>query len=375
MTIPARVIQAVRPQASSGVLAGASVVAAVFAATPFLLPDISARLDLPLGSTGWLSTTQVGSFALASFLAGRLLTPRRRYHYAALLLVAMSTFVSALAPNLPILLASRLAGGLGLGTLTWVAWADATRFARGIGDVAAVGPITAAVASPAFGFLTELGGYHAVYAALAVIALLAMVLPVDFGDLPKIGRRVSGSRSNRVLLAALLLLTAGGSGVFIFSGAAARDLAAMTPGAIAWAFSLNALAGVLATRFQAGPGRAGLWLAGTAAAALATGFISSSVAFYLVMAWWGLAFWMGIPAVFRLLAQRSLEPRERVGDAQSLMALGRVAGPLIGGAAVGASDYVRLSLAGALLIAVAATTVALVERARAHTAHTGRRIG
>lgn len=71
-TLPTRVIQAVRPQASPGVIAGAAVVAATFAATPFLLPDVSRRLSIDLGLTGLLSVAQVGSFAAASFLAGRL---------------------------------------------------------------------------------------------------------------------------------------------------------------------------------------------------------------------------------------------------------------------------------------------------------------
>ena len=75
MTLPARLIQSVRPQAFPGVMAGAAVVAATFGATPFLLPEISARLSIDIGLTGLLSTAQVGSFGLASFFAGRLLRP------------------------------------------------------------------------------------------------------------------------------------------------------------------------------------------------------------------------------------------------------------------------------------------------------------
>ncbi len=95
MSIPARVFSAVRPQASAGVIASAAVVAAVFAATPFLLPDVSDRLHVPLGVTGALSTAQVASFALASFLAGRLLKPRRRLHYGGLILIAVSCVASS----------------------------------------------------------------------------------------------------------------------------------------------------------------------------------------------------------------------------------------------------------------------------------------
>lgn len=364
MTIPMRVIQAVRPQASPGVLGGAAVVAAVFAATPFLLPDVSLRLDVAIGSTGLLSTAQVGSFALASFLAGRLFRPRRRLHYGSLLLVALASFGAAMAPNFAALLATRVVGGLGMGTLTWIAWADATRFTRGIGDVAAIGPITAAVASPILGWLTEQGGYPWVFAALGAFSIVVFFLPVDFGDLPRIGRRVSGSKTNRLLLVALMIMTAGGSGVFIFVGATGTALTDLTPSAIAWGLSLNALTGVAATRFQARTGHAGLWLLGTGVAALAMGTVVTEILFYVIMAWWGFAFWMGIPAVFRLLAERSLAPRERVGDAQSLMALGRVVGPLIAGAAVGAGQFARLSVVGASIMFTGALTVMLVEGIR-----------
>ncbi len=147
-------------------------------------------------------------------------------------------------------------------------------------------------------------------------------------------------------------------------GATGTALTDLTPSAIAWGLSLNALTGVAATRFQARTGHAGLWLLGTGVAALAMGTVVTEILFYVIMAWWGFAFWMGIPAVFRLLAERSLAPRERVGDAQSLMALGRVVGPLIAGAAVGAGQFARLSVVGASIMFTGALTVMLVEGIR-----------
>jgi DHA1 family inner membrane transport protein len=364
MTLPARVFQAVRPEASPGVLGGAAVVAAIFAATPFLLPDVAARMNVPIGVTGLLSTAQVGSFSVAAFLAGRLFRPRRRYHYGALLLAALSGLLSALAPNFAVLVGARVVAGLGMGTLTWISWADATRFSRGIGDVAAVGPVTAAIASPILGWLVSRGGYPWVYGALGVLALGAVALRVDFGDLPRVGRNVSGSRSNRLLLAALVALTAGGSAVFIFSGATAQAVQGLSPLAVSIAYSINAIAGVVATRFHSHPGAAALWLTGTSLSALGIGILANQVAFFVIMAFWGFAFWMGVPAVFRLLAERSLHPNERVGDAQALMALGRVGGPLIGGAALGIGGYAALSAVGAGVIALGCAGVGVVEAYR-----------
>lgn len=364
MTLPARVIQSVRPQASAGVMAGAAAVAATFAATPFLLPDISARLALDIGSTGLLSTAQVGSFALASFLAGRILRPRRRYHYGSLGLVALASLCSALAPNFELLIVARIVAGLGLGTITWIAWADATRFVKGMGEVAAVAPITATVASPVLGWITEAGGFRWVFATLSLLAVAAMLLPVDFGDLPRVGRRVSSSRSNRVLLAVLLLLTAGGSSVFVFSGAAGESVQGLTPVAVSWALSLNAVSGVIATRRTAKRGTAWLWIVVTAAAALAIGTVNAAGVFFLAMAIWGFAFWMAVPAALQMLTERSLSPSERMGDAQAFMAVGRVFGPVVGGMALGSGSFTRLSLVGAGIMVVAAGVIGGVESHR-----------
>lgn len=365
MTLPARVVQAVRPQASAGVMGGAAVVAATFSATPLLLPDIANELALDIGATGLLSTAQVGSFALASFLAGRLFQPRRRYHYGALLIVALGTAGSAISPNFALLLGSRVVAGLGMGTLTWIAWADATRFPRGMGDVAAVAPLTAMIATPIIGWLTQAGSYPLVFGALAGFAAVATLLPVDFGVLPRVGRHVSSSRSNVLLLAALLVLSVGGSSVFIFTGAAALEVQGITPFAFSWALSLNALTGVVATRISARVGTAWLWLMVTAAAALSVGILTSAPVFFLALALWGFAFWLAVPAVLRLITERSLHPSERMGDAQAAMATGRVFGPILGGLALGAGQFNRLSVIGASVIGGAALVVAGVEWYRA----------
>ena len=364
-SLPTRVVQAVRPQASSGVMAGAAVVAATFAATPFLLPNVSERLSVDIGATGLMSVAQVGSFAIASFLAGRLLRPRRRFHYGALAIIAVATAASALVTSFPVLLACRAVSGLGMGTLTWIAWADATRFPRGMGDVAAVAPVTATIASPILGWLVELGGYPVVFGVLATVALLAAVFPVDFGDLPRIGRNVGGSRSNRVLLGTLLILSVGGSSVFIFTAAAGQALHGLTPVTVSWGFSLNAIAGVVATRRTAGKRAAAIWLTATALSALVVGVVSSAAVFFLALTLWGFAFWMAVPAVLKMLAARSLHPSERMGDAQAAMAAGRVLGPLVGGVALGGGQFGRLSVVGSSIIMISALTVGVVEWYRA----------
>lgn len=364
MTLPARLLSAVRPQASPGLLGGAAVVAAVFAATPFLLPDVSTRVGVPLGVTGLLSTGQVASFAVATFLAGRLFRPGRKFHFLGLALVGVASVAAALTSDFTFLVATRVLSGLGLGLLTWVAWAEATRFHSGLFEVAAVAPFTAVVVSPLWGWLTGVGGYRLVFAALAVFSLAAYLLPVDFGDLPRIGRKVSTSRSNRVLLGALLVVSMGGSAVFVFSAAAGVEVHGLDPLAVAAGLSINAFTGFAATRLRATTRRAGIWMGFTALSALTFGMVGSPWVFFSVMVLWGFAFWMAIPAVFTLLAQKSLTPSERIGDAQAMMAVGRVFGPILGGIALGAGQFDRLSLVGGAVMTMASVAVAMVSRYR-----------
>jgi predicted MFS family arabinose efflux permease len=364
MTLPVRLMLAVRPRASSGLLGAAAVVAAVFAATPFLLPDVSARLGVPIGVTGLLSTGQVASFALAAFLAGRLFRPARNFHFIGLGLVAVASFAAALTTDFALLVATRVLSGLGLGLLTWVAWAEATRFHTGLFEVAAIAPLTAVVVSPIWGWLIGLGGYRLIFAVLGFLALAAYLPPIDFGDLPRVGRRVSGSHSNRVLLGALLVMSLGGSAVFVFSAAAGVEVHGLTPLTVSWGLSINALTGFAATRLRATTRRAGIWMGFTALSALILGNVGSSWVFFAVMVVWGFAFWMAIPAVFILLAERTLTPSERIGDAHAMMALGRVFGPVLGGIALGAGQFDRLSLVGGAVMTIASVAVAMVARYR-----------
>lgn len=364
MALPLRAIQAIRPQASPGVIAGAALVAAVFAATPFLLPDVSERLEVPLGATGILSTAQVASFAVASFLAGRFFRPRRRLHYGGVAVLAVSCAASAMVSTFGLLVVTRVFAGVGMGILTWIAWADATRFSRGIGEVAAVAPITAAVASPGVAWLVDRGGYPLAFAALGILAAAMLAFRVDFADLPRVGRSVSKSRSNRLLLFAMLMLTVGGSGVFVFAAATGTAFVGLTPVNVAWALSLNALAGVVGTRINARPRTAGIWLLGTAIPALTLGNLASPLAYFAALALWGFSFWVVVPAAFRLLAERSLVPSERIGDAQAVMAVGRVFGPVIGGIAIAGEMYGRLSVVGAAFMLVAAAIITGIEVGR-----------
>jgi predicted MFS family arabinose efflux permease len=83
---------------------------------------------------------------------------------------------------------------------------------------------------------------------------------------------------------------------------------------------------------------------------------------FVGMAWWGFAFWMGVPGVLKMLAARSIEPDERAGDAQALMAFGRAGGPLLGGGFADAGAFATLAVvAGIGSSAVGAMVIGVQE--------------
>jgi predicted MFS family arabinose efflux permease len=100
---------------------------------------------------------------------------------------------------------------------------------------------------------------------------------------------------------------------------------------------------------------------------VAVGVVSSSLVFYVALTTWGFAFWMVIPAVFRLIEARAITPSERVGDAQALMAAGRVFGPILGGIALTNDRFALLSIVGASVMVVGAAVVGGAQSSRART--------
>jgi DHA1 family inner membrane transport protein len=262
------------------------------------------------------------------------------------------------------MLAFQLAAGIGLGLLTWLSWAEATRHRAGIADVAAIGPLATVLGAPALAGVGSLAGYRGIFLLEAGLALATLWIDAHYGELPVIGRNVSDSRTNRILLLALFGMTMSGSSIFVFAAAAGTEVAHLSRSTVSIAFSLNALVGVVANRFAARRGTAGLWLLTGAVAAAAIGTVGAGLVYLVAMTAWGFVWWMGVPAVFRLLAERSLTPAERVGDAQSLMALGRVFGPLMGGAILGHGNFGRLSITAALGLTMASLLVLTVEVAR-----------
>jgi predicted MFS family arabinose efflux permease len=343
------------------VLAGAAAVAAFFSATPFVIPEVVERLGVGLGAAGMVSTVQVGAFAIVSASAGRLLVPGARLFRVGMVGFVFANLVSATAGSFEALLVYRAAAGAAAGLVTWVAWSDAAASPRRLANVAAAGPLAAVFASLVFGWLSDLGGDRAIFLLLAAAGLPALTLPTRLSVVASrpVGS-ASPSRSNRMLLASLALVTMAGSSLFVYAGVIGTRQVGLSATVVGVVYSLNAAAGLVGTRLAPTSGHGAPWLISIALCVLAVGVVHRPAVFLIAMIWWGFGFWMAVPPVFRMLAERSATPHERVGDAQALMAVGRAVGPLVGGLLIGDGEAGRLGVGASLGILAAGLMVAAV---------------
>jgi predicted MFS family arabinose efflux permease len=363
MSLPARLQYSFEPGAAVPMLAAATAVASVFAATPFLIPEVADRFDVSVGLAGGISLVQVSAFALVTFALPRLATPSVGVYRAAGVLLAAGNALSAASAVFPILLATRALVGGAAGALTWLAWSEAMRRPRSLASLSAAGPTTALIASPIIAALS-VGGDRVVFLTLAAAAVPLLLLRPAIPAQARPTRSFSKSRSNRVILVALLFMTFFGAALFIYEAVAADEVHGLNPVAASFAFSLNAAGGLLGARLSNRHRRPGLWLA-TAGPAAALSILGGHPFFYFFgLAWWGFAFWMGVPGVMQMLAARSLEPAERAGDAQAAMAAGRALAPVLGGAFADQSSYGALAVVAGTGLTLAGLGIVGVQEGR-----------
>ena len=300
---------------------------------------------------------------VATFAAPRLIAPSAALLRGAAGLLLVANLASAVSDEYALLLTVRMAGGAAAGVITWLVWADAMRHPTHMVGIAAAGPLAALIGAPLLAAVSE-GGDRAMYLALAATAVVPVLLRVPDWEQTEPRRGVSRSRSNRVLLVALLVLTLGGAGLFVFEAVAARDLLGMSSVEASLAFSLNAAAGLVGARWSARHRRPGWFLVLAGAGAYVSVAGHHPFWFHAGMTLWGFAFWMGVPGVLKMIAARSLEPDERAGDAQAMMAFGRALGPFVGGGFVDAGAYESLAMISAGAIVLSGATVISVQEGR-----------
>lgn len=349
------------------VLATIASSAAVFTATPFLLRPLAAEFGATVGAVGWISTAQLAGFVIASAIAGRYLRPVRWVFIAVGLIGIFSNLASAVAPDLGVLIATRLGSGLSLGLAAWFAWQDAFGNAEKTSDVAVVGPIIGVMLPPLITLFVSGIGYQWLFVAMAFLSAFPLLF---VGQVPRVDRlrphrvRHRATRGSQAMLIALGLVTLGGSSVFVYAAAIGTDYNDWSPFVVSLFFSANALVAIPAAKWQGRRGSAGVWFGLTAALAFLMPSVHVPVVFAASLVIWGIFFFMGLPAAFALLAARSQYPEERAGDAQAVMALGRVFGPLLGGFFIAADQTTLMGIAACSIMLCASGLMLYVDRDR-----------
>ena len=364
---PIRLLAAARPSVSTPLLVAIASSTAVFAATPFLLPAIADDYDVSVSTAGWMSTVQLAGFVIASWVGGRFLRPVRNVFVIGMLLGVTANLAAAVAPTFELLAATRFVSGVSLGLAAWIAWQAAFGDSDKTGDVAVVGPLVGTIVAPGIALVLETAGLQWLFVILAAITALPLIWTSQVPPVEQLRphrTRHAATRAARAILLALGIITLGGSSVFVYGAAIGRDLVGLSPLTVSLLFSGNALAAIPSARWSGRRGPAGVWFLATAACAMAISVSRNGVVFGLAIVLWGFVFFMGIPAAFNLLAARSNFPEERAGDAQAVMALGRVFGPLVGGALLAAGSTGTLGIVSSGILGTGALLLLYVDRDR-----------
>lgn len=365
MQVPLRLQLLLRTEVPTGVLLCTGYGGVVLMATPFLVPAIALHYGIGLGLTALISTGQLAGFVAGSWGAGKVLQPRRRVFTAAVLVLACANALSALLPVFGLLVALRIVAGTALGVTVWFGWVLVFGNEQRTAELAVVGPVVGIFAAPALAWSVDVAGPDGTYWMLG----LAATVPLLFNRTtqmqarpPRPTTRVPPVPAALALLVALGLFTTGGAAVFVFSALLAAEQAGLGATAISVAFALNAAAGVVPARWGAPGLPPAVWLSVTGLCAFAVAAVPNGVVFVVAVTLWGFAFWAAIPPTFTLLARKSRYPEQRAGDAQAVMAIGRVIGPVMAGVILDlARPWVLGAVAGAVMVG-AGSIVAKVAR-------------
>lgn len=250
MQVPVRLLSALRPSVAPALLVAIASSTVVFVSTPFLLAGVAEQRDVSIGTVGWISTTQLLGFVVASFLGGRYLTPIRAVFIGGALLGCVANLLSAIAPTLLALSGARLLSGLSLGLAAWFGWQAAFGDAEKTGDVAVIGPLVGVITAPAVSALIQSIGIDWLFVVLAAVTatplLFAHKVPRTVPRTERQGRRDrhAPTRAARVILIALTFITLGGSSVFIFAAAIGTELNGLDPFTVSILFSCNSLVAI-----------------------------------------------------------------------------------------------------------------------------------
>lgn len=367
MQSPVKLVSLLRPSTRSDLLAASAASSMIFTATPFLLPAVADAYGVTLGTASLISSVQLGGFVIASWLGPRFLRPSNRLLIGIVGSAAALQAASVFAARFTTLLCLRGLSGIALGLIAWMGWQEVFGDDNRMGDLAVVGPIMGVAGAPLAAYLAATRGIDAVFIALAIIALIPLPFALSQQGMHRRSRaaiqRSQPLPAARAILICLGLMTASGSAVFVFGAAIGTGRVGLDPLVVSLAFSANAALGIIPARYRGQRPFAGGWVLVTATMAILMTAVTVGFVFWIAVALWGFAFWAGVPGIFGLLAARSAHPSERAGDAQSIMAAGRVIGPMFGALLLERGSFVILGLSAAGVMTLVAAVLLYIEHA------------
>jgi DHA1 family inner membrane transport protein len=352
-----------------------------------LLPQIAAELDISTGTAGQLVTANaialaVGAPVLAAALAR---VDQRRVLLATLGVFAAGHVAAGLAPNYPVLLASRLISGATMGLYLAVAIGAAARLAGEARRARAIAIIVAGVSTAtALGVpvSTLLGQGTSWRLALGSLAVLAVVgLALNATALPDLNadrshplsERLAALRSRQVLtaLAAIVAFWGASFAVFTYLAPLLEDRAGLTGAAATGVLFLAGLGAIGGNLIGGRLADTRPRLALTATAAVTTVALllvlpgsTTAVGVITLVAVWQLSAWSFVPAVQAALYRAAGPGGElALSFAVSAFNVGIVLGAGLGGIALDTAGIPAVAaVGGALSVAALALVHALTRQ-------------
>ncbi|CAN7395707.1 MFS transporter [Pseudoduganella sp. LjRoot289] len=343
-----------------------------------ILPEVSKSLGVPISVAGQMVTLYALSYALLSpvIAATAAHWPRKRLLLAGLAVFVLGNFVTAIAPSIEWVLASRLIAGLGAAMFSPTATAAGASLvppekrAHALAIVIAGLTSATALGSPMGTFIGGLGDWRytmwfVTAIGLAASVAVAFLLP-KLPALPAVTlrQRLAPLQDRRVLLTLLTTLTAyaGLFAVYTYIGVTFDRATGGKPDALAgllllWGLAAtagNLVAGKLTDRFGSRAIIYGAIALGAVDFALlpwaSAHYWSAAVAIVI----WGVCGWgMLVPQQHRLIGLAPTSAPLLLGLNSAALYIGVSLAGVLGAASISLLDRHQIGLVGAALLAVA----------------------
>jgi predicted MFS family arabinose efflux permease len=343
-----------------------------------ILPQVSQSLGVSIGVAGQMVTLYALSYALLSpvIAATAAHWPRKRLLLTGLAVFVVGNLITAVAPTIEWVLASRLIAGLGAAmfsptaTATGASLVPPEKRAQALAIVIAGLTSATALGSPMGTFIGGLGDWRATMWFVTIVGLVASVavyvLLPNIPALPAVSlrQRLAPLKDSRVVLTLLTTLTAysGMFAVYTYIGVSLDRATGGKPDVLAglllmWGLAAmvgNLAAGKLTDRF----GSRTIIYGAIALSAIDFVLMPFATAHYwsaaVAMVVWGVAGWgLLVPQQHRLISMSPGSAPLLLGLNSAALYVGVSAAGVVGAASITLLDRHQIAFVGAALLALA----------------------